>query len=46
MDKGTKKKFASIYVLIWNLIIEAKEFSVCTILLSKTDSERGNGSNG
>ena len=46
MDKGTKKKFASIYVLTWNLITEAKEFSVCTILLSKTDSERGNGSNG
>ena len=46
MDKGTTKKFASIYVLTWNLITEAKEFSVCAILLSKTDSQRGNGSNG
>ena len=46
MDKGTKQKFAIIYVLTWNLITEAKEFSVCAILLSKTDSESGNGSSG
>ena len=44
--KWTKQKFANIYILTWNPITEAKEFLVCAIYLSKTDSQRSNGSKG